>query len=127
MSNLNVVYFPQLGFLVTIPLSTELTLEHLSEFEDLRLQFATEKFAYFKNSKVIELDNSIGDVHTQIVDMEVEMVLVIQKEIVKLEQEILLLSEKCYELDWYHLIIKYFMFILLKCNCTCQVCQKLLS
>jgi DNA mismatch repair protein MSH5 len=98
---LNVVYFPQLGFLVTIPLSEDLTLEKLSIIDDLRLQFATGKFAYFKNSKMIEMDNNIGDVHSQIVDIEVEMILALQKEMVLLEQEILLFAEKCYELDWY--------------------------
>lgn len=100
VSNLNVVYFPQLGFLVTIPLSDELTLENLSAINDLRLQFATEKFGYFKNSKMFELDKNVGDVHTQIVDIEVEIILALQRELVILEPEVLIFAEKCYELDW---------------------------
>lgn len=47
----NVVYFPQLGFLVTIPIEDEASLESLSQTEGLELQFATEKFAYFKEHK----------------------------------------------------------------------------
>lgn len=46
IESLNLVYFPQLGFLITIPLKDSLPLETMTGLES---QFSTAKFAYFKN------------------------------------------------------------------------------
>lgn len=51
IDSLSLVYFPQLGFLVTIPLTEECSVELLKSFSEMELQFATDKFAYLKDSK----------------------------------------------------------------------------
>ncbi len=51
IDSLSIVYFPQIGFLITIPLTRRCTIEYLSSRPYLELQFATEKFAYLKDAK----------------------------------------------------------------------------
>ncbi|OAD77986.1 hypothetical protein PHYBLDRAFT_68514 [Phycomyces blakesleeanus NRRL 1555(-)] len=58
---LNVVYFPQLGFLVTLPYTIT------SYPKDFELQFTTGENLYFKNPKTKELDQDIGDVHAMMI------------------------------------------------------------
>lgn len=93
----NIVYFPQLGFLVTVPLPTtgsksmlSSSLERLHKettpspspspppplpsLENFQLQFKTEKVAYFKDEITRNLDSEIGDVYADIVDLELEIV-----------------------------------------------------
>lgn len=48
----------------------------------------------------IDLDLSIGDIHAQMVDIEVEAILNIQRDIVDIESSILAFAERCSELDW---------------------------
>lgn len=62
ITSLKIVYYPQLGFQVALPLelakklATTLTPEN-SGFEH---QFHTEHYVYFKNARVRELDSEIG-------------------------------------------------------------------
>lgn len=51
VETLSVVYFPQIGFLLTVPLSDSCTIDCLREIDCLELQFATSKFAYLKDLK----------------------------------------------------------------------------
>jgi hypothetical protein len=51
VESLSVVYFPQIGFLLTVPLSNTCTIDYLREVDGLELQFATSKFAYLKDFK----------------------------------------------------------------------------
>ncbi|KAI8049134.1 DNA mismatch repair protein MutS [Gilbertella persicaria] len=87
---LNVVYFPQLGYLITLPqyhlqrhssavddngsmssINSELHRQRLAGFE---LQFTTADNLYYKNERTKELDESLGDIHAMIVDKEIEII-----------------------------------------------------
>ncbi|PJF20036.1 MutS family protein MSH5 [Paramicrosporidium saccamoebae] len=81
VSTINVVYFPQLGFLVTIPLTKETELQSIGDC-GFELQFKTEKVAYFKDTATRGLDSEIGDIFADIVDLEIEIVRVLADQIV---------------------------------------------
>ncbi|GAA5812728.1 hypothetical protein MFLAVUS_006186 [Mucor flavus] len=86
---LNVVYFPQLGYLITLPQCRANSgddksnssgnssrvghyyAKYLSEFE---LQFTTTENMYYKNDRMKELDETIGDIHAMIADKEIEII-----------------------------------------------------
>lgn len=115
IDTLSIVYFPQIGFLLTVPITDEYTAEYLAEH--MELQFATSKFAYLKDSKArgievefsyilrLELDQTIGDIHSTIVDIEVEIVLGLQVSMIDIQEQLIAYAEHCAELDWY---IKFF-------------------
>lgn len=72
----NIVYFPQLGFLVTIPKNadnphTVSVME--SKNPEFQMQFETDKIIYFKDPTTRHLDESIGDVYADIVDVELDI------------------------------------------------------
>lgn len=67
----SVVYFPQIGFLVKIPLDSARNVQSIDpRFE---FQFLAEEYGYFKSRDMRELDTEIGDIHSLIVDRELEL------------------------------------------------------
>lgn len=73
IKKINVVYLPQLGFLITVPLPEgETGAESLHE-DGFELQFTTTKIAYFKDQLTKGLDEEIGDVYADMIDLEVEI------------------------------------------------------
>ena len=80
ITTINVVYFPQLGFLVTIQLDGGLKAEEINE-DTFDLQFITEKVAYLKDPITRRLDEEIGDIYADIVDMEVEIIRILTEQI----------------------------------------------
>lgn len=53
----------------------------------------------------LELDKSIGDIHSDMVDIEVEIILDIQVRLAECEDQLSLYADHCYELDWYAKVI----------------------
>lgn len=95
---LNIVYFPQLGFLVTIPISAELRPETVQE-SGFTLQFATEKAGYFKDKVTLRLDAEIGDIYADILDMEIEIVRILVDQIVENKSTFVAYGGKIAEID----------------------------
>jgi len=58
-----------------------LKAEEINE-DGFDLQFITEKVAYLKDSITRRLDEEIGDIHADIVDIEVEIVRILTEQIV---------------------------------------------
>ncbi|KAG9293455.1 hypothetical protein G9A89_009179 [Geosiphon pyriformis] len=54
-STLNVIYFPQLGYLITVPLKLEWKEEDDFKIEGFYYQFSTETTVYYKNDRMREL------------------------------------------------------------------------
>ena len=75
---LNVVYFPQLGFLTVIPnvpaIISQFPLIDMEEGKEWLLIFSSEKSLFMKNTKMNMMDASIGDVYGDICDRELEIV-----------------------------------------------------
>ena len=65
---LNVIYFPQIGFLIAMPKDQETgtSLWEGSRDTPWERMFSTEKLVYYKNSHMQDLDEHFGDVDSQI-------------------------------------------------------------
>lgn len=58
--SLHVIYFPQLGYLITLPNEGQRDLSEIN----FQLQFFTDSYCYYKNQKMCALDVELGDVRT---------------------------------------------------------------
>jgi DNA mismatch repair protein MSH5 len=67
-ANINVVFFPQIGFLIAIPQNPVTGHGIFEGPEDVPWEkmFTTEEFAYYKNENVIEMDSYFGDIYGRI-------------------------------------------------------------
>ncbi|TPX38060.1 hypothetical protein SmJEL517_g00294 [Synchytrium microbalum] len=70
-TSLNVVYFPQLGFLTTIPKRPEMQQPDDFLIEGLEFQFSTANTVFYKSEEMFGLDETLGDVHSNIVGRKV--------------------------------------------------------
>ncbi|KAJ7675742.1 DNA mismatch repair protein MutS [Mycena polygramma] len=81
-SSLNIVYFPQLGFLICVPMLEEWkTPEGIKVMDGWSFQFSSESHVYFKSQEMTDMDIHIGDLHPSIVDRELEIVQELLEEI----------------------------------------------
>ncbi|KAI8973857.1 DNA mismatch repair protein MutS [Pilobolus umbonatus] len=94
---LNVVYFPQLGYLITLP--NTIQIDQYPEVSRFDLQFTTAQNYYYKNNKVRELDSSIGDIHAMIIDKEIELIQSLSEEIISYSTQLLTTVRALSELD----------------------------
>ncbi|KAK0809733.1 hypothetical protein LTR75_005832 [Friedmanniomyces endolithicus] len=100
-SAVNVIFFPQIGFLISIRLEEgtghgvyEGTIE-----EPWEKMFATEVQAYYKNSNMTELDQHFGDIYGRICDKEIEIIQQLGERVLEYEELLISASELCGELD----------------------------
>ncbi|KAI0632052.1 DNA mismatch repair protein MutS [Trametes polyzona] len=104
-SSLNVVYFPQLGFLVCTPMQDEWhgeagiqVLDGWS-FQVRTLLTSSSSHVYFKSPEMHDMDTHIGDLHPAIVDREIEIVQGLQEKVLACALEIARACDICAELD----------------------------
>ncbi|KAF2706863.1 hypothetical protein K504DRAFT_412485 [Pleomassaria siparia CBS 279.74] len=99
--SLNVLYFPQLGFLTTVPIDPETGgAVYEGGFEDPWQQaFSTEGQVYFKNFQMREMDDHFGDLHGVISDHEIEILHELAQRVLKYEVLLSATSDICGELD----------------------------
>lgn len=62
-NDLNVIYFPQLGFNIAIPLNDAGRPMYDGGQEEWDLVFTTENRAYFKDFRMREMDEKLGDIY----------------------------------------------------------------
>ena len=61
--DVNVIYFPQLGFNIAIPLDDKGEPAFSGLDEEWELIFITENRAYFKDLRMREMDEKLGDIY----------------------------------------------------------------
>ncbi|KAJ3163330.1 MutS protein msh5 [Geranomyces variabilis] len=98
-TSLNVIYFPQLGYLITVPLRVGMTEQKDFDIEGLIFQFCTSNTVYYKSDRMFELDETIGDIHSIIVDREIELMQRLQETILAYRGSLIQIAEVCAELD----------------------------
>ncbi|ORY59033.1 muts domain V-domain-containing protein [Leucosporidium creatinivorum] len=98
-ATLSVVYFPQLGYLINIPYSDGVTDPERCEAIGWQFQFVTEQFAYFKSDKCTDLDRHLGDIHSFILDKEIEIFQSLLSHLLDQEADILATCDVLAELD----------------------------
>lgn len=92
----NAVYIPQLGYLVTVGALME---PFLVNIPDLKWEevFRSPENIYFKNDRVLELDETYGDIYGVISDFEIEILFSLQEQILRKKSQFttytILLSE----------------------------------
>jgi len=68
VDNLNVIYFPQIGFLIAMPMDLEVgrALWEGTEDDVWEKMFSSERIAYYKNYQMTEMDQRFGDIYGDI-------------------------------------------------------------
>ncbi|KAF9468500.1 DNA mismatch repair protein MutS [Collybia nuda] len=100
--SLNVVYFPQLGsgFLICVPMLERWQTEQgIQAIEGWFFQFSSDAYAYFKSQEMHDMDEHIGDLHSSIVDREIEIIQELLEEILIYDKSINNACDVCAELD----------------------------
>ncbi|GLB38388.1 putative ATPase domain of DNA mismatch repair MUTS family protein [Lyophyllum shimeji] len=99
-SSLNVVYFPQLGFLICVPMLEEWQTESgIQVIDGWSFQFSSNAHVYFKSQEMHDMDIHIGDLHSSIVDREIEIIEALLDEILVYDAVIERACDICAELD----------------------------
>ncbi|KAG9315778.1 DNA mismatch repair protein mutS [Chiua virens] len=97
---LNVVYFPQLGFLITVPMREEWETETgIKVLDGWSFQFSSENHVYFKSKEMQDMDTHIGDLHPAIVDREIEIIQELLDKILRYGPAMENAANVCAELD----------------------------
>lgn len=95
LSSLIVSYFPQVGYLIAIPHTNTRDLETGVIFNEnippeFEFQFETENCRFYKNQRMTQLDEELGDIYGVIADIEATILR--ELESLLLEQEAILIS-----------------------------------
>ncbi|KAI5287670.1 MutS protein msh5, partial [Ascosphaera aggregata] len=97
-SSINVIYFPQLGFNIAIALRDGRPIYDGTE-EGWEKVFVTENRAYFKDDRMREMDDKLGDVYGHICEREIEITYELAQRVLENEVKLSDASEACGELD----------------------------
>ena len=99
-TSLNVIYFPQLGFHITVPVD-ELTGQPVYEGGDERWErmFTTRNQVYFKDRRMRDMDDQLGDLYAMICDIEIEISYDLAQRVLEDEKLLIDVSDLCGELD----------------------------
>lgn len=122
-ATLNVIFFPQIGFLIAIPVDPQtgdaVYDGGMSENENWERLFSTENVVYFKSSQMREMDEYFGDVYGLIcgnlsftfcrigdselmsADKEIEIIHELAQKVLEYEDLLTTASDICGELDRY--------------------------
>ncbi|RYO26585.1 hypothetical protein AA0111_g7984 [Alternaria arborescens] len=100
-ATLNVIYFPQIGFLCTTPVDqvTGNAVYDGTFDSPWERMFSTEEQVYFKNSETREMDDHFGDVYGIISDREIEISHELAQFLLQYEELLTFCSDICGELD----------------------------
>ncbi|KAF2447466.1 mismatch repair protein 5 [Karstenula rhodostoma CBS 690.94] len=99
--SLNALYFPQIGFLITVPLDpTTGEAVYDGNFDNpWERMFSTEDQVYFKTSEMREMDGHFGDLYGIISDREIEISHELAQYVLEYEELLTTASDVCGELD----------------------------
>ncbi|KAF3312754.1 MutS protein msh5 [Orbilia oligospora] len=99
--NLNVVYYPQLGYLICIPLGLdkEPVYSGSNDEDDIMNKwdwmFSTAHSAYFKSQQTRDLEESLGDIFGAICDKEIDILHELQEKVMKYKDLLTSISSIC--------------------------------
>ncbi|GME25550.1 DNA mismatch repair protein msh5 [Neofusicoccum parvum] len=100
-ASINVIFFPQIGFLVAVPMDPQ-TGHGVWEGSDQDVwerMFTTEDHIYYKNDNMREMDQHFGDIHGSICDKEIDITHELAQSILEHEDLLITTSDICAELD----------------------------
>ncbi|OKL60144.1 hypothetical protein UA08_04558 [Talaromyces atroroseus] len=97
----NVIYFPQLGFNIAIPYDQRGQAAYTGRNESWEQVFTTENRAYFKDERMREMDEKLGDIYGLICEREIEIAHEIAQNILRYKDMLSTSSDLCGEIDCY--------------------------
>ncbi|KAK6464153.1 muts domain V-domain-containing protein [Scheffersomyces coipomensis] len=83
LDNINAVYIPQIGFLISLSCGFEQGVGLGSEIQDWKETFRTSTHIYFKTRTTEQLDSDYGDIYELICDREIEIIQELKQFILK--------------------------------------------
>ncbi|KAL1996734.1 hypothetical protein VTN49DRAFT_7599 [Thermomyces lanuginosus] len=99
--DVNVIYFPQIGFNIAIPFNENGDAAYSGDGEGWERIFTTENRVYFKDSRMREMDETMGDIYGMICEREIELAHELVQEVLAYERTLSEASDLCGELDCY--------------------------
>ncbi|KAI4088531.1 MAG: hypothetical protein LQ339_008707 [Xanthoria mediterranea] len=100
--DLNVIFFPQIGFLISMPIDPGTGRGNYEGPEDgggWDRIFSTRSRVYYKDYRMRELDETFGDMYAIICDKEIEIIYKLGQDVLEFEEVLIRASELCGELD----------------------------
>ncbi|KAL3473321.1 muts domain V-domain-containing protein [Aspergillus californicus] len=97
--DVNVIYFPQLGFNIAIPLTDAGEAAYDGADEGWELIFITENRAYFKDYRMRQMDERLGDIYGLICEKEIEIVYDLAQRVLQYDKVLIEASDVCGEVD----------------------------
>ncbi|KGO72917.1 DNA mismatch repair protein MutS, core [Penicillium italicum] len=97
--DVNVIYFPQLGFNIAIPLGDHGGAAYTGADDEWELMFITENRAYFKDFRMREMDEKLGDIYGIICEKEIEIVYDLAQRVLRYENVLIDASDICGDID----------------------------
>ncbi|RAH61060.1 DNA mismatch repair protein Msh5 [Aspergillus piperis CBS 112811] len=97
--DVNVIYFPQLGFNIAILLNEAGDAAYRGVEDEWELMFFTENRAYFKDFRMREMDEKLGDIYGIICEKEIEIVYDLAQRVLQYETVLLEASDVCGQID----------------------------
>ncbi|KAL2043280.1 hypothetical protein N7G274_003586 [Stereocaulon virgatum] len=100
--DLNVIFFPQIGFLISIALNPN---TGRGDYEGGQGEhrwdrsFSSDTRIYYKDYRMHELDETLGDIYAAVCDKEIEIVHALGQQVLEREAMLNLTSDICGELD----------------------------
>ncbi|KIM43410.1 hypothetical protein M413DRAFT_436269 [Hebeloma cylindrosporum] len=98
-TSLNVVYFPQLGYLICVPMLDEWKNDQGIQGLDGWTFQVRSAHVYFKSQEMHDMDIHVGDLHSTIVDRELEIVQELLEDVLTSDDAIGAACDVCAELD----------------------------
>lgn len=96
---INVIFFPQLGFHITVPLAEYGRQPLWAGDGSWERMFTTNNMAYFKEQRTRQMDAELGDMWASICDVEIEIVHSLAQRVLQDEQFLVQASDLCGDLD----------------------------
>ncbi|KAL8997253.1 MAG: hypothetical protein Q9169_003446 [Polycauliona sp. 2 TL-2023] len=94
--DLNVIFFPQIGFLISMPIDATTgrgDYEGPEDGDGWDRIFSTRSRVYYKDYRMRELDETFGDMYAMICDKEIEIIYKLGREVLEFEEELSHASE----------------------------------
>lgn len=99
----NCIYFPQLGFLTVVQLDPDTGEGKYkgegTEDDEWTLIFVSDEKIYYKNSRMRDMDECIGDMYSTIAGREIEIIHELTVRVLEQEKLLITVSDRCGELD----------------------------
>ncbi|KAL2389735.1 hypothetical protein RJ035_001931 [Blastomyces gilchristii] len=98
-NDVNVIYFPQLGFNIAMPLDERGRAVYDGGEQPWDQVFTTENRVYFKDFRMREMDEKFGDIYGLICEKEIEIVYEMAQNVLQHEKFLVDASDICGDID----------------------------